>query len=139
MGRLRGRRWRRLLPLAAIAVVAAAIAASSLAAQSASAIRLAIMSDCKGAFGGAYELDIGGAEAALAQYAHGKPVSSKKPSAGMTGITIGGHPVKIVGFACGHDTVPVAISETKRLLEQLTAGIMIDTVSAGEAVTIAPF
>src|SRR5207253_3331751 len=139
MGRLRGRRWRLLLPLAAIAIVAAAIAASSLAARSASVIRLAIMSDCKGAFGGAYELDIGGAEAALAQYAHGKPVSSKKPSAGMTGITIAGHPVKIVGYGCGNDTVPVAISETKRLMEQLKADIMIGPLSGDEAVTIAHY
>src|SRR5438876_7304608 len=139
MGRLRGRRWRILLPFAAMAIVAAAIAASSLAAHSASVIRLAIMSDCKGAFGGAYELDIGGAEAALAQYAHGKPVSSKKPSAGMTGITIGGHPVKIVGYGCGNDTVPVAISETKRLMEQLKADIMIGPLSGDEAVTIAHY
>ena len=81
MGRLRGRRWRLLLPFAAMAIVAAAIAASSLAARSASVIRLAIMSDCKGAFAGGYELDIGGAEAALAQYAHGKPADRKKPGA----------------------------------------------------------
>ena len=140
MGRLRGRRWRLLLPLAAIAIVAAAIAASSLAARSAaSVIRLAIMSDCKGAFAGAYELDIGGAQAALAQYAHGKPVSRKKPSAGMTGITIAGHPVKIVGYGCGNDTVPVAISETKRLMEQLKADIMIGPLSGDEAVTIAHY
>src|SRR6266478_7641595 len=139
MGRLRGRRWRLLLPFAVMAIVAAAIAASSLAARSASVIRLAIMSDCKGAFGGAYELDIGGAEAALAQYAHGKPVSSTKPSAGMTGITIGGHPVKIVGYGCGNDTVPVAISETKRLMEQLKADIMIGPLSGDEAVTIAHY
>jgi len=33
-----------------MAIVAAAIAASSLAAHSASVIRLAIMSDCQGAF-----------------------------------------------------------------------------------------
>src|SRR5438309_666620 len=139
MGRLRGRRWRILLPFAAMAIVAAAIAASSLAAHSASVIRLAIMSDCKGAFGGAYELDIGGAEAALAQYAHGKPVSSKKPSAGMTGITIGGRPVKIVGYGCGNDTVPVAISETKSVMEELKADVMIGPLSGDEAVTIAHY
>src|SRR5438128_12571287 len=98
MGRLRRRRWRFLLPFAVMAIVAAAIAASSLAARSASVIRLAIMSVCKRAFGGAYELDIGGAEASLAQYAHGKPVRSQKPSAGMSRHTIGRHPVKLVGY-----------------------------------------
>src|SRR2546426_6442122 len=139
MGRLRGRRWRLLLPFAAMAIVAAAIAASSLAARSASVIRLAIMSDCKGAFAGGYELDIGGALAALAQYAGGKPVNPKKPSAGMNGIQVGGHPVKIVGFGCGNDTVPRAISETKRVMEQLNADVMIGPLSGDEAVAIAHY
>ena len=35
-------------------------------------VRVAIMTDCKGAFGFGYEPDIGGAQAAFAQYAGGK-------------------------------------------------------------------
>ena len=138
MSRLKVRRWKLLLPLAALGVTAAALAASSLAA-SPSVIRLAIMTDCKGAFAGGYELDIGGALAAFAQYAHGKPVNPAKPSAGMTGITIAGHPVKIVGFGCGNDTVPLAVSETKRLMEQLKADIMIGPLSGDEAVSVAHY
>ena len=64
------------------------------------------MTDCKGAFAFGYEFDIGGAQAAFAQYAGGKTKSHAKPSAGMTGITVGGTPVKIVGYGCGNDTVP---------------------------------
>src|SRR5919204_1301488 len=140
MSRLKGRRRRLLLPLALAGVVgAAAIAANSLAAGSASTIRLAIMSDCKGAFAGGYELDIGGAQAALAQYAHGKPSNKKKPSAGMIGIKVAGHPVKIVGYGCGNDTVPLAVSETKRLMEHLKADVMIGPLSGDEAVTIAHY
>jgi branched-chain amino acid transport system substrate-binding protein len=122
-----------------VAIVAAAVAAGSLAARSASVIRLAIMTDCKGAFAGGYELDIGGAEAALAQYAGGKPTDPKKPSAGMSGIKVAGHPVKIVGYGCGNDTVPLAVSETKRLMEQLNADIMIGPLSGDEAVSIAHY
>jgi branched-chain amino acid transport system substrate-binding protein len=139
LGRLRGRRWKLLLPLTAVAIAAAAITANSLGAGSASTIRLAIMSDCKGAFAGGYELDIGGAQAALAQYAGGKPVDRKKPSAGMTGIKVAGHPVKIVGYGCGNDTVPVAQSETKRLMEQLKADVMIGPLSGDEAVSVAHY
>ena len=140
MSRLKGRRRRLLLPLALAGVVgAAAIAANSLAAGSASTIRLAIMSDCKGAFAGGYELDIGGAQAALAQYAHGKPSNKKKPSAGMTGIKVAGHPVKIVGYGCGNDTVPLAVSETKRLMEHLKADVMIGPLSGDEAVSVAHY
>ncbi len=138
MSRLKARKWKLLLPLAAVGAAAGAIAASSLAAAP-STIRVAIMSDCKGAFAGGYELDIGGAQAAFAEFARGKPTDSKKPSAGMTGITIAGHPVKIVGYGCGNDTVPLAVSETKRLMEQLKADVMVGPLSGDEAVSVAHY
>ena len=47
------------------------------------------MTDCKGAFAFGYEFDIGGAQAAFAQYAGGKVKNKNKPSAGMTGIKVG--------------------------------------------------
>jgi branched-chain amino acid transport system substrate-binding protein len=131
--------WKLLLPLAVLGTVAAAIAATSVGTAAPSVIKVAIMTDCKGAFAGGYELDIGGALAAFAQYAGGKPVNSKKPSAGMTGIKVAGHPVKIVGFGCGNDTVPLAVSETKRLMEQLNADVMIGPLSGDEAVSIAHY
>jgi branched-chain amino acid transport system substrate-binding protein len=131
--------WKLLLPLAALAAAASAIVASSVSAAAPSVIKVAIMTDCKGAFAGGYELDIGGALAAFAQYAHGKPVNNKKPSDGMTGIKVAGHPVKIVGLGCGNDTVPLAISETKRLMEQLKADVMIGPLSGDEAVSIAHY
>ena len=97
-------------------------------------IRVAIMTDCKGAFGFGYEIDIGGAQAALAQYAGGKVKNPKKPSAGMTGIKAGGKDVRIVGYGCGDDTVPTAVKETRRLMEQLRADVMIGPLSGDEAV-----
>jgi branched-chain amino acid transport system substrate-binding protein len=139
MTRVTGHRWKILLPLAGVIIAAATIVATSFASASASTIRLAIMSDCKGAFAGGYELDIGGAQAALAQFASGTPVDRKKPSAGMTGIKVAGHPVKIVGYGCGNDTVPVAQAETKRLMEQLNADVMIGPLSGDEAVSVAHY
>jgi branched-chain amino acid transport system substrate-binding protein len=97
------------------------------------------MTDCKGAFGFGYEPDIGGAEAALARYAHGKAKNKKKPSAGMTGITAGGANIKIVGYGCGNDTVPLAVTETKRLMEQAKADVMIGPLSGDEAVSVANY
>ena len=105
----------------------------------ATAVKVAIMTDCKGAFGFAYESDIGGAQAAFAQYAAGKPTNKAKPSAGMTGITAGGAPIKIVGYGCGNDTVPVAVTETKRLMEQLGADVMVGPLSGDEAVYVANY
>ena len=70
-GRLR--RWKLVLPLVALVAVGATIAGTSLAASEGTrAVRVAIMTDCKGAFAFGYEFDIGGAQAAFAQFAGGK-------------------------------------------------------------------
>ena len=97
------------------------------------------MTDCKGAFAFGYEIDIGGAQAAFAQYAGGKVKNKNKPSAGMTGITVQGHKVEIVGYGCGDDTVPTAVKETRRLMEQLNADVMVGPLSGDEAVSVANY
>jgi branched-chain amino acid transport system substrate-binding protein len=134
------RSWKLLLPLAALMAVGSISVSGSLASTSqASEIRVAIMTDCKGAFGFGYELDIGGAQAALAQYAGGKIKNKKKPSAGFTGATVAGKRINIVGYGCGDDTAPTAAKETRRLMEQLRADVMIGPLSGDEAVTVAQY
>ena len=133
------RSWKSAA-VVAVAVAAVAVwATSSLAASHAATVKVAIMTDCKGAFGFGYELDIGGAQAAFAQYAHGKPTNRAKPSAGMTNISVNGTPVQIVGYGCGNDTVPVAVTETKRLMEKLGADVMVGPLSGDEAVYVANY
>src|SRR6266542_1890369 len=133
------RSWKLLLPLAALVAVISITTSISSAAPAANEIRVGIMTDCKGAFGFGYEPDIGGAEAGFAAYAHGKAKNPKKPSAGMSGITAGGKQIKIVGYGCGNDTVPLAVTETKRLMEQLKADVMIGPLSGDEAVSVANY
>jgi branched-chain amino acid transport system substrate-binding protein len=129
-----------VLALTAALAVAASVAFAGTARKSAAgSIRVAIMTDCKGAFGFGYEPDIGGAQAAFAQWAGGKVKDPKKPSAGMTGITVAGKSVDIVGFGCGNDTVDLAVTETKRLMEGLNADIMIGPLSGDEAVAVANY
>ena len=128
---------------AAVAVVALAAvsvgASGSIASSNARAVRVAIMTDCKGAFAFGYDFDIGGAQAAFAQFARGKTKNHAKPSAGMSGIKVGTTPIQIVGYGCGNDTVPVAVTETKRLMEKLRADVMIGPLSGDEAVSIANY
>jgi branched-chain amino acid transport system substrate-binding protein len=127
-----------MLPLALFAV-AATVATSGALANSAQSkqVRLAIMTDCKGAFAFGYELDIGGAQSAFAKFAGGVPKNKKKPSAGMTGIKAGGADVNIVGYGCGDDTPATALKETRRLMQQLNADVMLGPLSGDEAVAIA--
>ena len=63
--------------------------------------------------------------------------NKNKPSAGMTGIKAGGKDVNIVGYGCGDDTAPTALKETRRLMQQLRADVMVGPLSGDEAVAIA--
>ena len=139
MRRLTLRSWRTAAVLVVASVGVAVWATGSNASPHAKAVRVAIMTDCKGAFAFGYDVDIGGAQTAFAQFAHGVTKSHAKPSAGMTGIHVGSTPVKIVGYGCGNDTVPLAVTETKRLMEKLKADVMIGPLSGDEAVYVANY
>jgi branched-chain amino acid transport system substrate-binding protein len=57
----------------------------------------------------------------------------------MTGVKIGGKDVQIVGYGCGDDTAATALKETRRLMEQLRADIMVGPLSGDEAVAVANY
>jgi branched-chain amino acid transport system substrate-binding protein len=135
---MKGRRWKLLLPLAVLIVGATVITSGALArgAQS-KTVKIAIMTDCKGAFAFGYEPDIGGTLAALSQYAGAKPKNKKKPSAGITGGSAGGAALKVVGYGCGDESPALALKETRRLMSQLGGDVMIGPLSGDEAVAIA--
>jgi branched-chain amino acid transport system substrate-binding protein len=133
------RSWKAAGALTLALAGVAVWATTSLAASHARPVRVAIMTDCKGAFAFGYDVDIGGANTAFAQFAHGVPKSHAKPSAGMTGIRVGSTPIQIVGYGCGNDTVPLAVTETKRLMEKLKADVMIGPLSGDEAVYVANY
>ena len=56
-----------------------------------------------------------------------------------SGASINGHPLQLVGVGCGNDSADKAISETKRLMEQLGADIMIGPLSGDESIAIANY
>jgi len=129
------------VPLAAIvmAMTATATTAKPTVSSANTPIKIAIMSDCKGAFGAFYGADVGGAIQAFVKYAGAKVVNKANPIKGMTGAHIGTHPVKLVGIGCGSDSADLAISETKRLMEKLGADIMIGPLSGDESIAIAKY
>ena len=134
------RSWKTAAVLLVLTSAAVAMfATGAFASSHAKVVKVAIMTDCKGAFAFGYDVDIGGAQTAFAQFAHGVTKSHAKPSAGMTGIHVGTTPIKIVGYGCGNDTVPVAVTETKRLMEKLNADVMIGPLSGDEAVYVANY
>jgi branched-chain amino acid transport system substrate-binding protein len=136
----RGMRWRKLLPFVALAVVTAAVAASAATAKTtASVIKVAVLSDCQGAFGSFDGQDLAGVVSAMSEYAGAKPVNPNDPRKGWTGGSIGGHPLKLVGIGCSNDKADTAIKETKRLMEQLGADVMIGPLSGDESIAVANY
>ncbi len=102
-------------------------------------IKIAILSECKGAFGTFDNQNMAGAVSAISQFAGAKPVDPNKPRAGWTGGAIDGHPLKLVGVGCGDDTSGTAIKETRRLMEQLDADVMIGPLSGDESIAVANY
>ena len=130
-------KWKLMLPLALL-VMGGTVAVSGALATPAQSdeVKFAIMTDCKGAFAFGYEVDAAGSRAALSQYAGAEP-DRKKPSAGMTGGTAGGKDLNLVGIGCGDESPALALKETRRLMNQLGADVMIGPLSGDEAVAIA--
>jgi hypothetical protein len=75
-----GMRRRRLIPFAALAVLTAAIAASAATAKTtATPIKVAVLSDCLGAFCSFDGQDVAGVVGAWSQFAGAKPVYPNDP------------------------------------------------------------
>ena len=128
------------LVLVLVAFVTAVTASSAVGSTSqASPLKIAILSDCKGAFAANYEQDIGGAITVFAEFAGAKPKNKNKPSAGWTGGQIGGYRLQLVGIGCADDTAATALKETRRLMEQLDADIMVGPLSGDESVAVANY
>ncbi len=137
---VRERRLIAALVVVAVAVVAVSAAMASTAkSTAASPIKVGIISDCQGAFGAFYNQDLAGAIAAFSQYAGARPKDPNNPSKGMVGGSIAGHPIQIVGFGCGNDRADVVIAQTRRLMEQKGAQLLIAPLSGDESIAIAQY
>ncbi|MDX6567624.1 MAG: branched-chain amino acid transport system substrate-binding protein [Gaiellales bacterium] len=142
MGSLLRGKWKLMLPLAGAALTVAAVtsvASAASGAKAATTIRIGVMSECKGAFGSFDAQNQAGVYAALSQYAGAKPKDPNDPRKGITGGVIAGHPIKIVAVGCGSDQADLAIKETRRIMEQNKADVMIGPLSGDESVAIAQY
>jgi branched-chain amino acid transport system substrate-binding protein len=101
-------------------------------------IKVAYLSDCEGAFGAFFEPDIAGANLAMIQYA-GAKASGEKPSDGFEGAKVGDSEIEFVGAGCADDTADKAIEETRRLMEQEDADILIGPLSGDEGIAVANY
>src|ERR1700682_3645487 len=129
--------FRRLLATAVLGLLAVTGCTSN-ATPSASVIKIGILSDCQGDFGSFSNDALGGALALLNAHYGGK-ASGSLPKDGRIGVKIAGKDVQIVGFGCSDSTASKAIEETRRLVEQLGADIMIGPLSGDEGIAVANY
>jgi branched-chain amino acid transport system substrate-binding protein len=101
-------------------------------------IKVGVLSDCEGAFGSFFELTASGFNQALIDAAGAKP-AGEKPSDGLDGATVGGKNIEIVGYGCANDTADKAIEETRRLMEQEDADILVGPLSGDEGIAVANY
>jgi branched-chain amino acid transport system substrate-binding protein len=101
-------------------------------------IKVAFLSDCEGAFGSFFEPTISGAHLALIRYA-GARAAGEAPSDGIEGAQVAGKDIEIVGYGCADDTADKAIEETRRLMEQEDADVMIGPLSGDEGIAVANY
>jgi branched-chain amino acid transport system substrate-binding protein len=123
--------------LALLALACSPVRATGFAEQQ-SPVRIAILTDCKGPFPDGWESAIGGAQTAFYEYAGARPVNPDKPSAGMVGGSVAGRAVQL-HYGCGDGTPATALRETRRLMQQLAADVMIGPLSGDEAEVVARY
>jgi branched-chain amino acid transport system substrate-binding protein len=147
------RRWRRMLLIAAmVPVVALFIGAcggdddgdsgrdgDGGETASTEPIKIGILSDCEGAFGGFFELNIGGALVPFINRG-AEPANPNKPSEGVTNAEIAGREIEFVTpFGCADDTPEAAIAETRRIMEREGADILIGPLSGDEGIAVSNY
>ena len=103
------------------------------------AIKLAILSDCEGAFGAFHDRDIAGVVTAFAEHAGATVNDRNAPQAGFSNASINGVPIDLVGIGCADDTAEAALRETRRLMEDIGADIMIGPLSGDESIAVANY
>jgi branched-chain amino acid transport system substrate-binding protein len=102
-------------------------------------VRLGILGECEGPFGGFHEDVVAGATFALVKHAGATPKSRTTALDGFTGAQVAGTPIELVGIGCGDDTADRILQEVRRLVEQLGANVIIGPLSGDEGIAVAEY
>ncbi len=114
-------------------------AADDSAAGGDDVVRLGILAECEGAFGGFHEDVTAGAVFAMIRHAGATPNSTTTALDGFTGASVAGVPIELVGIGCGDDTADRAIQEVRTLVEQNGANVVIGPLSGDEGIAVANY
>jgi branched-chain amino acid transport system substrate-binding protein len=102
-------------------------------------VKLGVLGECEGPFGGFHEDTVAGVALAMVNFA-GATVTSKDTALdGWEGAEINGTPIELVGIGCGDDTADTIRGEIQQLVEQEGANIVIGPLSGDEGIAVAEY
>ncbi len=102
-------------------------------------VRLGILGQCEGPFGGFHEDTVAGVALALANHAGATPNSDTTALDGWEGAVVDGTPIELVGVGCGDDTPDTILGEVRQLVEQQDANVVIGPLSGDEGIAVAEY
>lgn len=102
-------------------------------------VRLGILGECEGPFGGFHEDVVGGTVLAMVNHAGAEVSSSTSALEGFSGAEVAGTPIELVGIGCGDDTPDRILQEIRRLVEQQNANVIIGPLSGDEGIAVAEY
>jgi branched-chain amino acid transport system substrate-binding protein len=103
------------------------------------AIKVGVLAECEGAFGGFNEDVVAGVVLGLVNGAGATSNSPTTALEGWSGAVAGGRELELVGIGCGDDTADKIIQEVRKLVEENGAEIVIGPLSGDESIAIANY
>ncbi|MDQ3452583.1 MAG: ABC transporter substrate-binding protein [Actinomycetota bacterium] len=102
-------------------------------------VRLGILGECEGPFGGFHEDTVAGVTLALVNHAGATATSETTALDGWSGAEVNGTPIELTGIGCGDDTPDTILGEVRQLVEQQDANIVIGPLSGDEGIAVAEY
>ena len=102
-------------------------------------VRLGILGQCEGPFGGFHEDTVAGVALALANFAGAEVNSPTTALDGWSNAEVNGTPIELVGIGCGDDTPDTILGEVRQLVEQEDANVVIGPLSGDEGIAVAEY
>jgi branched-chain amino acid transport system substrate-binding protein len=102
-------------------------------------VKLGVLGECKGPFGGFHEDTVAGVALALSNLAGATVKSETSALEGWEGAEVNGTPIELVGIGCGDDTADTIREEISQLVEQQGANVVIGPLSGDEGIAVAEY
>ena len=107
--------------------------------ESSGSLKVGILGECEGAFGGFHEDVVAGATLAMVEDGGATPKSTDTALDGFDGANVAGLDIELVGIGCGDDTPDRIIQEVRTLVEKDGAEVIIGPLSGDESIAVANY